>query len=313
MNHNLIQLPLSLGCPKCHSALEALSNDEMRCPEDGLCYRCVEGIWRFLLPERQAYFEKFVEEYETVRAAERRGSDDAAYYRGLPFTDLSGRRIAEWRIRATSFRAILTELVIPLEKRRTRQLKILDLGAGNGWLSNQLSQRGHILAAVDLQTNSQDGLGALKYYEGSILSLQAEFEHLPLTCGQIDVAIFNASFHYATRYFDTLREILRILTPGGLVAILDTPVYRDSESGRQMVQERQAQFTRLYGFPSDSIPSENYLTEERLAELGRELDLDWHVHTPWYGMRWAVRPYLGKLRGQREPARFMVISAERKN
>jgi SAM-dependent methyltransferase len=169
------------------------------------------------------------------------------------------------------------------------------------------------LAAVDLQTNSQDGLGALKYYEGSILSLQAEFEHLPLTCGQIDVAIFNASFHYATRYFDTLREILRILTPGGLVAILDTPVYRDSESGRQMVQERQAQFTRLYGFPSDSIPSENYLTEERLAELGRELDLDWHVHTPWYGMRWAVRPYLGKLRGQREPARFMVISAERKN
>jgi len=38
--------------------------------------------------------QRFLEEYRQIRYAEGRGSDDAAYYRALPYRDLTGRNSA---------------------------------------------------------------------------------------------------------------------------------------------------------------------------------------------------------------------------
>ena len=48
----------------------------------------------------------------------------------------------------------------PLPERTERALRILDLGAGNGWMSYRLALQGHLPIAVDLLTNDRDGLGA---------------------------------------------------------------------------------------------------------------------------------------------------------
>jgi len=58
------------ACPRCHSALSSLAADELLCPDEGSLYRREAGIWRFLLPERAAAFERFTREYETVRRGE---------------------------------------------------------------------------------------------------------------------------------------------------------------------------------------------------------------------------------------------------
>ncbi|WKZ34435.1 MAG: class I SAM-dependent methyltransferase [Anaerolineales bacterium] len=283
-------------CPRCRAELQKITEAELLCLRDWLTFEQRDGIWRFLLPERESHYARFIADYETVRRAEGRFSADASYYRSLPFKDLSGRFSADWRIRAASFRALKGLL--------RAESKVLDVGAGNGWLSNRLSSLGHHVWAADLLVNPEDGLGAWTFYETKFAPVQAEFIHLPFAEQSVDAVIFNASFHYSERYEVTLRESLRVLSPTGRVIIMDTPVYRDTNSGVKMLEERSARFLAGCGFASDSIASEGFLTYARLDELGRTLGIRWRHVRPFYGLRWVLRPWLARLRGGREPAEF---------
>jgi SAM-dependent methyltransferase len=294
-------------CPRCRTPLDRTSDDRFTCPKDGLEFWNIDGIWRFLLPESEAHYNRFIADYESIRRAEGRGSNSANYYSALPFKDLNGQHAGDWAIRARSFntlvKSVLTRLQVPLE----RALKILDLGAGNGWLSNRLAAQGDRVFAVDLLVNEQDGLGAWKSYEHRFTPLQAEYNHLPIMDGFADAVIFNASFHYSENYAETLKEALRVLSQRGIVVVMDSPVYRRGTSGEKMVEEREAQFQANYGLASDALQSENYLTYTRLDNLGRELNIAWKKITPFYGFRWVLRPLFSKIMRRREPAKFHLI------
>ena len=301
----MIQLPFA--CPRCQTKLELNASDRVTCPRDGLEFWKRDGIWRFLLPESEAHYSHFIADYESIRHAERRGSASADYYRALPFKDLSGRYRADWAIRKHSFNVLVTKVLTRLQNPLERSLKVLDLGAGNGWLSNQLAAQGDRVIAVDLLINEQDGLGTWKNYEHSFLPVQAEFNHLPIMDRYADAVIFNAAFHYSEDYAQTLKEASRVLSAGGLIIIMDSPVYRRDISGHKMVQEREEQFTKRYGFASDNLQSENYLTYARLKDLARELNISWKIVRPFYGVRWMLRPFVAMLLRRREPAKFHLI------
>ena len=295
-------------CPRCHAPLSLIAVDTLYCPGDGLRFERVEGIWRFLLPERAPFFEQFIRDYESIRRAEGRISADPAYYRALPYFDLSGRRSADWRIRAVSFDAFFAQVFRPLER---PGLTVLDLGAGNGWLSNWLAERGHALFAVDLMTNDFDGLGCFRYFAPVFTPTQAEFERLPFADASADLVIFNASLHYSVDFGVTLIEALRVLKPDGRLVILDSPVYHDARSGKQMVTERESQFLKQYGFPSNALPSKNYLTYDEIKQLGKTLNLHWQILTPFYGFSWVLNPLKAALLRRREPAKFHILVGKR--
>jgi SAM-dependent methyltransferase len=296
---------MNFVCPRCGGGLISTEPSQLHCRDDALIFRQVDGIWRFLPPERESHYARFVADYETVRRAEGRFSARASYYRALPFRDLSGRFSADWKIRAASFRAL--QRLLPAES------NVLDVGAGNGWLSNRLSSGGHQVCAVDLLVNPEDGLGAWKFYETKFVPVQAEFIHLPLPDASVNVVIFNASLHYSESYEETLRESFRVLAPHGNIIIMDSPVYHDAASGAQMVAERKAQFLSRYRFASDSIQSEGFLTYEGMEELGESLGVRWRHVRPFYGWRWVLRPLLARLRGGREPAEFGLWVGARRN
>ncbi|MGA8528313.1 MAG: class I SAM-dependent methyltransferase, partial [Acidobacteriaceae bacterium] len=184
-----------------------------------------------------------------------------------------------------------------------------------GWLSFRLAQAGYAPVAVDLLTNDRDGLGAAQHYRRVMPDLfpriQAELAHLPLQAGQFDAVLFNASFHYAEDAEAVLREALRCTRTGGYVIISDTPWYSGDEGGQRMVDERHAAFVRRYGTASDSIESIEYLTDDRLLTLADRLCVEWTVHAPWYGVRWALRPLIAWLRNRREPSRFCIYFAQK--
>ena len=283
-------------CPHCRGSLRIVSERELYCPRDGFTFQQVDGIWRFLSPNRELYYARFISDYEAVRRFEGRYSTDSSYYRSLPFKDITGRFSTDWKIRAASYRV--------LEKMIEPAMQVVDLGAGNGWLSNRLAGYCAQVYAVDLLVNEEDGLGTWKQYENKFTSVQAEFLSLPFTDDFASLVVFNASFHYSENYEEALTESLRILQPGGKIIIMDSPVYHLAESGEIMVVERKAGFLSRYGFASDALQSESYLTYARMQTLGEKLNIRWRHIRPCYGLYWQMRPWLARIRGLREPAEF---------
>jgi SAM-dependent methyltransferase len=244
---------------------------------------------------------QFLDDYRRVRSAEGRGADSSAYYRALPYQDLSGRFAEQWRIRARTFRYFV-RFVLPRPPAR-----ILDLGAGNCWLSNRLAELGHRPMAVDISSDARDGLGAARHYTFRFPTVEAEFDRLPVADHSFDVVLFNASFHYSSDYARTLAEARRCLRPSGRVVILDSPVYRRREHGLRMRAERQAHYQRQFGLPSDALGSVEFLDQPALRDLARQLRIRWQICKPWYGWKWHLRPLRAVLRRQRPPSRFWIL------
>ena len=78
-----------------------------------------------------------------------------------------------------------------------------------------------------------------------------------------------------------------------------------------MVAERHAAFLQKYGTASDSIRSLEFLTDERLRVLEEQLSIKWTAFSPRYGLKWAMRPLIARLRGRREPSRFRIYAARK--
>jgi len=250
---------------------------------------------------------RFLEDYQTIRRAEGRGSAESAYYRALPYQDLSGKNSAQWTIRGKSYRYFERKILARIEQNVGRQLDVLDLGAGNCWMSYRLSLREHRPVALDIFNDALDGLGAARHYGLHFPLLEAEFDHLPFRSSSFDLAVFNASIHYSTDYRRTLNEVRRCLRPGGHFVIIDSPVYQLPEHGEKMRAERHAEFKRRYGFRSDAMPSLEYFDEPTLTALAEDLNIRWGVHRPWYGWNWWWRPWKARLLGRRPPSRFWIL------
>lgn len=299
---------IPLRCPRCRAGTSGL-----HCTLCGFYMQIRHGIVHALPPERAAHYARFIEDYERIRAAEGRGSANEAFYLRLPYRDTSGMNSEQWHIRARSYDYLLQHVL-----KQSLQVgggRILDLGAGNCWMSFRLALAGYHPIAVDLLANHRDGLGAAAHYEKHLPVMfprfQAEIERLPFQDEQFDAVIFNVSFHYSEDYGATLRETLRCVRKNGIVIVSDTPWYSSEESGRKMVAERRASFSQHYGTASDSIESLEYLTSDRLRVLEEQLSIRWTTYSPRYGFKWAVRPFVAKLRRRREPSQFRIYAARK--
>jgi len=296
-----------LQCPRCKANI-----DQLNCQFCGLRMPIQNGIVNALPPERAAHFARFIDDYERIRAAEGRWSQEDDFYLNLPYKDISGQNSNQWKIRARSFDYLIKHV---LHRNLEHGGRILDLGAGNCWMSYRLALANYRPVAVDLLTNDRDGMGAAEHFRKYLPALfprfQAEAARLPFQTEQFDAVIFNASFHYAEDYVATLREALRCVKSGGLVIISDTPWYSREESGRMMVAERSAAFLKRYGTASDSVKSLEYLTDEHLRSLEEHLGIRWTIYRPRYGLKWGMRPLIARLRKRREPSRFRVYATQK--
>jgi SAM-dependent methyltransferase len=197
-----------------------------------------------------------------------------------------------WEVRARTFEAF-ARLVA-----QTGATRVLDLGAGNGWLSYRLTLAGVSCVAVDVRDDDVDGLGAAACYRG-ISRVVASFDDLPLDDRQFDIAVFNAALHYAFDLRDTIRETRRVVRSGGRICVLDTPFYASESDGDAMVSEKRA--SGEYRAELLEPPFIEYLTAERLETASA---LRWRRHRVTYPLWYELRPVAARLRGKRTPSRF---------
>jgi SAM-dependent methyltransferase len=293
-----------IQCPACRAGI---LDEYGRCPACLATFPSADGVWRLLDQERRTALAAFLQSYSRIRLAEGRGLATRSHFEALPECPASHPVAGQWRIRRRSFQVLSSLLARALPA----GARVLDLGAGSCWLSHRLAKQGLSPCAVDVNLDGQDGLRANRHYDTRFPCLEAEFDRLPLPPGHADAAVFNASLHYCTDLGRTFREVLRVLKPGGMVAVVDSPIYRDAASGQQMVTEQHRDFERRFGDRSDHLASIGFLTFGDFDRLAEQFGLQWDFQRPWYGWRWALRPVLARLRGQREPATFAVVSARK--
>jgi SAM-dependent methyltransferase len=251
----------------------------------------------------------FRRDYARHRAEEGRALRGDAL-RSLPY--LRGGLLArQWRVRVRSFEALMAHVIAP---REDRVLDILDLGAGNGWLCHRLALRGHRAAALDMRDDPVDGLGAAAEFlaerPGLFECVTASFEALPFTQPCFDVAIFNASLHYAKDLAQALAEAARVTRQGGVLVILDSPFYRRESDGLRMVAEKHAQGAARFGARAAVLMGQDFiefLTRERLAAAAPALA--WSRRRVLYPLWYEMRPLQAMLQGRRPPSRFDLWTA----
>jgi SAM-dependent methyltransferase len=312
---------IGLRCPECRDFLIAISyrslargNSSAHCTRCGVAFEQDHGIWQGLPKSRRAHYADFVEALE--RSSRGSGSDtnDPEFYLALPSCDRKRDDARQWAIRAKTFRRLQSEILPEMAGEGDSPLTILDLGAGNGWMSHRLAGLGHRPVAIDLLTNSKNGLGTASHYGRELPELfprfQAEFDNLPFSDGQFDCAIFNASFHHSENFDRTIGEAIRCLCPGGILIIADSPIYSVGSNRLRLQQRSEESDSEDSWLCAEVLAGHQYLTPERLLALEASHKFEWSTHRCWYGFRWAFGPWLAKWKGRGEPPQLVLYSAQ---
>ncbi len=307
-------------CPMCGSKAFTAGNDVL-CPAEGRRLTGSEGVLPLMRAERVAAKTPFLDAYRRIRRIEGWGGA-VDYYRGLPFAS-EGQNRAVWKIRARSYRGALRAIArrFPEVKQADEwdklALRILEVGAGNGWFSWRMAQAGHYVLATDISLDDEDGLGAVSRYarpevaHGDRLTRAlAEMEDLPLEDAQFDLVVANGSLHYAGRIRDAVSEAHRVLRPRGLFLVLDSPVYDEAEPGREMVRRRQEHHRQL-GI-SDSASTEGFLVKGDFLALSAGFGFQVTIEYPSEGVSRRLRRAYCRLRSLAPPARFPLFSLEKR-
>lgn len=291
----MYELDIVLICPRCASTLSA----DLTCTNCDIVFEKRAGIYRFLLRERHEELCAFLEQYRLVREREGYRSFSAQEYRRLPHVRAGNRQADVWNVRRQSYNRLVSSL------NRKSQL-ILDLGAGNGWLSHCLAKLGHDLVAVDWLDDEDDGLGAYRHYDTNYTCVQADFDALPFETSQFDIVIFNASLHYSPNLENTLRKACGILKPGGRLFVMDSPTFSLDESGQRMMKEQLDYLRSNYAIRDPIQPGVGFLTMQRMMELRDLLGLAFQFYPSLGAPLWTVKRWWGVVKNRREPAAFGV-------
>jgi SAM-dependent methyltransferase len=295
----------ALCCPECGGPLTEAGGGLM-CGRDDAFFATLSGVHRLLGHERQAELAAATAFYCRVRADE-----GFKHSRDLPKVPRGHAQARIWRQRARHFGRFLDWLA----RERPSEQAIVDIGAGCCWAAQRLAERGHQVAALDINLDSKDGLTALEEtgLHPAIERIEADMEFLPLSAACADVVLLNGALHYARCPQNVVAEARRILKPTGCVVILDSPIYRRSVDGEAMVKFKKREFLGRYGYAPCRDAAAGYFT---VSELTRVLERSgFEVRfVGWPSrLREMGRDLIEVLRHGRRTARFPMIVAKRRS
>ena len=270
-------IPDWLGCPICHGHLNHQHPNQLICPADDLVFPIDNGIIQLLPPDTQSAAQVFTTDYDERRHTQGWYRLKAEEMAALPADPPHGWEPLYWQMRHQSFQR-LDKLINDQHADRSEPLRIVDMGAGIGWLAHLLAQQGHEVVALDLSDSDTFGLSAarrLREHSGRGFTLtQGMLEHPPLQRAQVDTLIFNASLHYVNGVSEYLRRCLDFLSPTGQIIILDSPVAKHYRTRNP-----------------------NWHGGQHLTSIDFTIDAEIAVYRMWRGPRWWWRVLRGIARG----------------
>ncbi len=200
----------------------------------------------------------FEELYLNVRKKEGRIHSDEEVAM-LPFVKRDHPHFKEWEVRKISFKKLRTHL-----QNKNKPLHILDIGCGNGWMSNLLSE---------INDSTVDGIdpndfeiqqakrtfkenSRVRYFCDDVLKTQ----HIGTE--SVDVIVMAASVQYFPDFKILIERLFSILKEDGEIHILDSHFYKEEDMARAK------ESTQLY-----------------YANLGYPAMADYYYHHRWFNLQ----------------------------
>jgi ubiquinone/menaquinone biosynthesis C-methylase UbiE len=108
------------------------------------------------------------------------------------------------------------------ELRALSRGRLLDIGCGTGELLRRVAARGWEVVGLDLcETMVRQAHGKRDGTEESLHLTVADSEHMPFASQSFDAVTCANSFHHYPHQANVVREMHRVLKPGGVLLLLD--------------------------------------------------------------------------------------------
>jgi ubiquinone/menaquinone biosynthesis C-methylase UbiE len=172
------------------------------------------------------------------------------------FEDISG----EWdQMRECFFSEKVREAACTIAEVQSGK-SAADIGAGTGFLTEELLSRDLRVVAVDQSSEMLDLMQRIFLHSNDIEYKQAQAdERIPLPDNSVDYAFANMYLHHVESPLEAIREMARITTFGGRVVITDLDAHT-----YEFLREKH--HDRWMGFERDDITV--WLKEAGLKEAG---------------------------------------------
>lgn len=170
-------------------------------------------------------FSAFEQHYISVRSKEGRLLS-LEEIRRLPYPDVSDRNYSEWQLRQKSIRRLVDYI-----NAKHKVLRILDIGCGNGFMTNLLAGKEHRVVGVDVNLTELKQ-AAQAFPNARITWYYFDLLNEVLPEDAFDIITFGASFQYFKDPAEILSVCKSLLAPGGEIHIVDSPFYAQEEKAR---------------------------------------------------------------------------------
>ncbi len=171
--------------------------------------------------------------YLKIRNKEERVYDDEVVA-NLPYGILnSHKHYKEWLIRQVSLQQLLKVLG------QFNIHSLLDLGCGNGWMSNYLNKNGYEVIGVDINQYELDQAKRLFEKPGIRFVYGDIFENLPIE--PVDCVVISAALQYFESPGNLFNRLFDYLSDKGVIVLMDTFLY-----GTEKVAEAKSRSGKYY-------------------------------------------------------------------
>lgn len=164
--------------------------------------------------------------------------------------------------------------------------KVLDIGTGTGNLALGGLQRGAVVVGLDpsekmlgLAREKAEGLGATAPVP-TFLQVAEPFLTIPYEDATFDAVVSTYAFHHIPQHRqpDAVREMLRVLAPGGSLAMGDL-IFASAEAEREALSRCEWLEREYFARLDELAPA--------LARLGLKLQVEQFTPVTW--VVWAVK------------------------
>lgn len=248
----MLDRPPKLLCPTCGTAIDF---EKMAC-EKGHVVAKRNGVYQVIEEELQPKLKAWLKDLKVFREKWPSSKIPTDLYEYLP-SRAESDDVDIWIKRQEDLDWIRKQVT------GRSSLDVLDLGAWNCWLSNNLTKDGHRVIACDYFDDLYDGLGARVHYKNPAWwSLQIEVDRPELWDEQFDLIIFNHNFDYFGDAIAVVRGYMELLKPGGILLLMGCHFYVDETGVKKMVELHNREFKKASGLDIFVKPSKGYVTYE---------------------------------------------------